>query len=59
MQSTFHDPPDLDEIARNLSYLALGHITREEATAYEQELSAIASNRTTLSPAASVARNTG
>ena len=51
--------PDLDAIARNLSYLDLGHITREESTAYEHELSAIAANCATLSPAASVACNTG
>ena len=57
MQSTFHDPPNQDAIARNLSYLDLGHITREESTAYEQELSAIASNCATFSPAASVACN--
>ena len=43
MQPTFHNPPDLDEIARNLSYLDLAHLTPEESTAYEHELSAIAS----------------
>ena len=35
--------PDLDAIARNLSYLDLAHLTPEESTAYEHELSAIAS----------------
>ena len=35
-------PPDLDAIARNLSYLDLAHLTPEESTAYEHELSAIA-----------------
>ena len=48
---------DLDAIARNLSYLDLAHLTPEEAAAYEQELSAIASSCTTLSPAASIACN--
>ena len=52
-------PPDLDAIARNLSYLDLAHLTPEESTVYEHELSAIASNCATLSPAASTARNTG
>ena len=42
MQSTFHSPPDLDGIARNLSYLDLAHLTPEESTAYEHELSVIA-----------------
>jgi len=51
-------PPALDAIARNLSYLDLAHLTPEESTAYEHELSAIASCAT-LSPAASTARNTG
>ena len=32
--------PDLDAIARNLSYLDLAHLTPEESTAYEHELSA-------------------
>ena len=35
--------PDRDAIARNLIYLDLDHITPEEATPYEHELSAIAS----------------
>ncbi|MGD1863162.1 MAG: hypothetical protein ACFB0D_01275 [Phormidesmis sp.] len=35
--------PDLDRIARNLTYLDLAHVTPEESTAYEHELSAIAS----------------
>ena len=35
-------PPDLDAIARNLSYLDLAHLTPEESAAYEHELSAIA-----------------
>ena len=35
-------PPDLDAIARNLSYLDLAHLTPEESTAYEHELSVIA-----------------
>ncbi|MEM9092736.1 MAG: hypothetical protein AAGC93_28915 [Cyanobacteria bacterium P01_F01_bin.53] len=35
--------PDLDAIARNLAYLDLAHLTPEESTAYEHELSAIAS----------------
>ena len=35
-------PPDLDAIARNLSYLDLAHLTPEEATAYEHELSVLA-----------------
>ena len=38
-----HQTPDLDAIARNLSYLDLAHLTPEEAAAYEHELSAIAS----------------
>ena len=42
MQSTFHNPPDLDGIARNLSYLDLAHLTPEESTAYEHELSVLA-----------------
>ena len=33
--------PDLDRIARNLTYLDLAHVTPEESTAYEHELSAI------------------
>ena len=36
-------PPDLDAIARNLIALDLAHLTPEESTAYEHELSAIAS----------------
>ena len=36
-------PPDLDAIARNLSYLDLAHLTPEESTAYEHELSVLAS----------------
>ena len=36
-------PPDLDAIARNLSYLDLAHLTPEESTAYEHEMSALAS----------------
>ena len=36
-------PPDLDAIARNLSYLDLAHLTPEESIAYEHELSVIAS----------------
>ncbi|MEL6940290.1 MAG: hypothetical protein AAFO84_13970 [Cyanobacteria bacterium J06598_1] len=36
-------PPDLDGITRNLSYLDLAHLTPEESTDYEHELSAIAS----------------
>ena len=35
--------PDLDAIARNLSYLDLAHLTPEESTAYEHELSVLAS----------------
>ena len=35
--------PDQDAIARNLIYLDIGHITLEEATPYEYELSVIAS----------------
>ncbi len=39
-----HSPnPDLDGIARNLSYLDLAHLTPKESAAYEHELSAIAS----------------
>ena len=37
-----HPTPDLDAIARNLSYLDLAHLTPEESTAYEHELSVIA-----------------
>ena len=37
-----HQTPDLDAIARNLSYLDLAHLTPEESAAYEHELSAIA-----------------
>ena len=36
-------PPDLDAIARNLSYLDLAHLTPEESTAHEHELSVLAS----------------
>ena len=36
------NPPDLDGIARNLSYLDLAHLTPEKSTAYEHELSALA-----------------
>ena len=43
MQSNFHSPPNLDAIARNLIALDLAHLTPEESTAYEHELSAIAS----------------
>ena len=41
----YHPPrlPDLDAIARNLSYLDLAHVTPKESAAYEHELSAIAS----------------
>ena len=42
MQSNINELPDLDAIARNLSYLDLAHLTPEESTAYEHELSAIA-----------------
>ena len=35
-------PPDLDGIARNLSYLDLAHLTPEESAAYEHELSVLA-----------------
>ena len=35
--------PDLDRIARNLTYLDLAPLTPEESTAFEHELSAIAS----------------
>ena len=35
--------PDLDAIARNLSYLDLAYVTPTESAAYEHELSAIAS----------------
>ena len=38
-----HQARDLDAIARNLAYLDLAHLTPEESTAYEHELSAIAS----------------
>ena len=44
-------PPDLDAIARNLSYLDLAHLTPEESTAYEHELSAIASLNEALATA--------
>ena len=37
-----HQTPDLDAIARNLSYLDLAHLTPEESTAYEHELSVLA-----------------
>ncbi|MEN8444257.1 MAG: hypothetical protein ABG776_04500 [Cyanobacteria bacterium J06555_13] len=43
MHSTFITQPDLDAIARNLAYLDLAHLTPEESTAFEHELSAIAS----------------
>ena len=36
------NPSDLDAIARNLIALDLAHLTPEESTAYEHELSAIA-----------------
>lgn len=38
-----YETPDLDAIARNLSYLDLAHVTPAECAAYEHELSAIAS----------------
>jgi hypothetical protein len=48
--------PDLDAIARNLIALDLAHISPEESTAYEHELSAIASLNEALETAASVLR---
>ena len=41
--SCSYETPDLDAIARNLTALDLAHLTPEEATDYEQELSVIAS----------------
>ena len=38
----YSPPPDLDAIARNLSYLDLAYLTPEESTAYEHELSVLA-----------------
>jgi hypothetical protein len=46
--------PDLDAIARNLVALDLAHLTPEESTAYEHELSAIASLNEALETAAHV-----
>ncbi|PZO10716.1 MAG: hypothetical protein DCF25_20345 [Leptolyngbya foveolarum] len=43
MHNDYKALPDLDAIARNLIALDLAHLTPEESTAYEQELSAIAS----------------
>ena len=43
-----HQTPDLDAIARNLTALDLAHLTPEESTAYEHELSVIASGLSRL-----------
>jgi hypothetical protein len=48
--------PDLDAIARNLIALDLAHITPEESTAYEHELSAITSLNEALETASLVLR---
>jgi hypothetical protein len=48
--------PDLDAIARNLIALDLAHLSPEESTAYEHELSAIASLNDALETAALVLR---
>ena len=50
------NPPDLDAIARNLSYLDLAHLTPEESTAYEHELSAIAALNEALETATDALR---
>ena len=44
--------PDLDAIARNLIALDLAHLTPEESTAYEHELSVIAALNEALETAA-------
>ena len=56
MQSTFHSPPDLDAIARNLIALDLAHLTPEESAAYEHELSAIAALNEALETTATALR---
>jgi hypothetical protein len=48
--------PDLDAIARNLTALDLAYLIPEESTAYEHELSAIASLNEALETATSVLR---
>jgi hypothetical protein len=48
--------PDLDAIARNLSYLDLSHLTPEESATYEHELSVIASLNEALEVASTVLR---
>lgn len=50
--------PDLDAIARNLTYLDLAHLTPEESTAFEHELSAIASLKEALETAAEALQGT-
>jgi hypothetical protein len=47
-------PPDLDAITRNLIALDLAHLTPEESTAYEHELSAIAALNEALETASLV-----
>ncbi|MGB3294765.1 MAG: hypothetical protein WBB01_17410 [Phormidesmis sp.] len=56
MANKFLPLPDLDAIARNLTYLDLAHLTPEEATAYEHELSVIASLNEALETASTVLR---
>ena len=50
--------PDLDAITRNLIALDLAHLTPEESTAYEHELSVIASLNEALETATAALRTT-
>ncbi len=57
---SFNSPsPDLDGIARNLSYLDLAYVTPAESAAYEHELSVIASLNEALETATLAIRTPG